>query len=80
MKIGGGDNMQVNLIRLRTESKVTQKELADLIDVDVRTYINKEQGISQFKCNEMFTIAMHFKKDVGTVFLPTNFMKREVCG
>lgn len=71
--------MQTNLIELRTKSKNTQKELADLIGVDVRTYINKEQGISQFKANEMFAISMHFKKDLESVFLPTNFMKREVC-
>lgn len=70
--------MQTNLIKLRTSSNVTQKQLADLIEVDVRTYINKEQGISQFKCNEMFAISYYFKKDVESIFLPSNFMNREV--
>ncbi|UYB50136.1 helix-turn-helix domain-containing protein (plasmid) [Lysinibacillus capsici] len=70
--------MQTNLIQLRTSSNVTQKQLADLIEVDVRTYINKEQGISQFKCNEMFAISDYFKKDVESIFLPSNFMNREV--
>ena len=70
--------MQTNLIELREQSKTTQKELADLIDVDVRTYINKEQGISQFKANEMFLIAQRFGKGIEEIFLPTNFMKHEV--
>lgn len=70
--------MQTNLIQLRNSLSVTQKQLADLIGVDVRTYINKEQGISQFKCNEMFAISYYFKKDVESIFLPSNFMNREV--
>ncbi|MFY0521052.1 helix-turn-helix transcriptional regulator [Lysinibacillus sp. UGB7] len=70
--------MQTNLIKLRSSSNVTQKQLADLIEVDVRTYINKEQGISQFKCNEMFAISYYFKKDVESIFLPSNFMNREI--
>lgn len=70
--------MQTNLIQIRNSLNVTQKQLADFIGVDVRTYINKEQGISQFKCNEMFAISYYFKKDVESIFLPSNFMNREV--
>lgn len=71
--------MQTNLIELREKSNTTQKELADLIKVDVRTYINKEHGTTQFKANEMFAISMYFQKDIESIFLPTNFIKREVC-
>lgn len=70
--------MQHKLIALRRYKGLTQKEMAKLLGVDLRTYVNKEHGISQFKANEMFIIAQKFKMDIGDIFLPTNFMKREV--
>ena len=58
---------------------VTQSSMAKLINVDLRTYQNKERGDTQFKQNEMFTIAKFFDKKIDEIFLPTDFMKREVC-
>jgi DNA-binding XRE family transcriptional regulator len=72
--------MQEKLVTLRRIHNVSQRELADLIGVDVRTYQNKESGQSQFKANEMFAIARRFQLPIDQIFLPTNFEKREVSG
>jgi len=39
-----------------------------LICVDVRTYQNKENGITQFKQGEMFIIARHYNKPIEEIF------------
>ena len=70
--------MQDKLIRLRKGNLVTQSSMAKLINVDLRTYQNKERGDTQFKQNEMFTIAKFFDKKIDEIFLPTDFMEREV--
>ena len=63
-------SMEVIQVQFLLESK--------LINVDVRTYQNKEKGVTQFKQNEMFIIARHFNKKIDEIFLPTNFEKQEV--
>lgn len=70
--------MQILLEATRRANKVSQETIAKLIGVDVRTYQNKEKGITQFKQNEMFAIAKYFNKKIDEIFLPTNFEKREV--
>lgn len=70
--------MQEKLAALRRYHNISQKEMADLIGVDLRTYINKENGQSQFKANEMFAIARKFQMPIDEIFLPTNFEKHEV--
>lgn len=70
--------MQYLLEEERLRKKISQENMAKLINVDVRTYQNKEKGITQFKGDEMFTIARFFNKKIDEIFLPTNFMKREV--
>jgi len=72
--------MQEKLIAWRKFKGLTQKQMADHIDVDVRTYINKEQGVTQFKANEMFLIAKILQKDISEIFLPTDFMNCEASG
>lgn len=69
---------QERLISLRMFKRITQEEMAREIDVDLRTYINKEKGVSQFKANEMFAIAARLEKNLDEVFIPTNFIKHEV--
>ena len=54
--------MQDKLIRLRKGNLITQNSMAKLINVDLRTYQNKERGDTQFKQNEMFAIAKFFNK------------------
>jgi len=70
--------MQYLLEAVRRSRKESQGALAKLINVDVRTYQNKEKGVTQFKQNEMFIIAKHFNRKVDELFLPTNFEKNEV--
>jgi len=62
--------MQEKLIAWRRYYGITQKEMAKKLGIDVRTYINKEQGITQFKANEMFLIAKILQKDISEIFLP----------
>ena len=70
--------MQYLLESVRRSRKESQESMAKLINVDVRTYQNKERGVTQFKQNEMFIIAKHFNSKVDELFLPTNFENHEV--
>lgn len=68
---------QHRLISWRRYHGITQKQMADMLGMDVRTYINKESGKTQFKANEMFVIASILKKDISELFLPTDFIDHE---
>lgn len=68
------------LRRLRKYHELTPKDMGALINVDPRTYINKESGINQFKQYEMFIISRRFNKSIEEIFLPENFMNHEVDG
>ena len=70
--------MQDKLIRLRKGNLITQNSMAKLINVDLRTYQNKERGDTQFKQNEMFAIVKFVNKKIDEIFLPTDFMIHEV--
>lgn len=63
--------MQDNLILLRKKHNITQQELADLLEINVKTYNFKEIGRNEFTMNEMFKIANFFRKTVEEIFLPT---------
>lgn len=69
--------LQNKLISLRMSKRITQQEMAKMLGVDVRTYVNKEHGITQFKANEMFAISREFNQPIEEIFLPTNFMNHE---
>lgn len=66
------------LRRLRKYNELTYEGMANLLDIDKRTYYNKEKGITQFKANEMFIISRKFNKTVDEIFLTTDFMNHEV--
>jgi putative transcriptional regulator len=63
--------MQENLILLRKKNDIKQQELADLLEINVKTYNFKEIGRNEFTMNEMFKIANFFHKTVEEIFLPT---------
>ena len=65
---------QTKLASLRRCHNFTQKQMSEFINVDLRTYINKENGTSQFKLNEMFAISQKFDKSIDDIFLPPDFM------
>lgn len=66
------------LRKLRKYHELTYKDMANLLNVDPRTYRNKEKGLTQFKANEMFIIAKKFNRSIEQIFLPSNFMNHEV--
>lgn len=66
------------LRKLRRYHDLTYQDMADLINVDPRTYGNKEKGISQFKQYEMFIISRKFNRSIEEIFLPGDFMIHEV--
>jgi len=75
----GVDFMEQKLLAsIRRANNISQREMAELIDVSTVTYSNKELGKTQFTSSEMFIIADFFAKKVDEIFLPPNFMKREV--
>lgn len=72
--------MKQPLESIRRGAGESQKYVADLIGVDVRTYQNKEKGVTQFKQSEMFIIARHYNRPIDEIFLPLNFEKHEIKG
>ncbi len=44
IKLYGGDKMQIKLIGLRKELKISQKEMAILLGISQKTYCQKENG------------------------------------
>ena len=57
----------------------SQKFVAELLNIDPKSYANKEKGITQFKQSEMFILARHYNKPIDELFLPPNFEKHEVA-
>lgn len=72
--------MQWLLIRLRKERKLTQKDMAALLGLNVSTYINKETGDSQFKADEIFFLMEYFGKEIDEIFLPRKCINNAVEG
>lgn len=57
---------------LQNERKIrglSQREVAEFLDISTDTYQRKEAGISEFKRNEMSKLAKYFKKEVTEIFL-----------
>ncbi|PIC80514.1 transcriptional regulator [Sporosarcina sp. P18a] len=71
---------QWNLIRLRNERGLKQKDMAKLLDITVESYGLKERGQHQFRMDEMFSISHFFHIPIEDIFLPRNFGNNEVCG
>lgn len=69
---------QSELVALRRYNGFTQNDMAKLLGVDVRTYVYKEHGVSQFKLNEMFIISRKFNKPIDEIFLEDDFMPHEI--
>ena len=64
----------IELRKLRKYHELTLEDMGKLIDIDARTYSNKEKGISQFKLNEMVVISRRFNKPIEEIFLNKSFM------
>ncbi|MBB6452019.1 DNA-binding XRE family transcriptional regulator [Salirhabdus euzebyi] len=71
---------QSKLAAWRRFYNISQEEMARLIGITLRSYINKENGATQFKMDEMFLISNKIGKPIEEIFLPTNFMSHEIKG
>jgi len=67
--------MQDNLILLRKNNFVTQKKLANLLDISEVQYGKKEKGIAAFTQDEMFILSDYFGLKVDDIFLPRKATK-----
>lgn len=67
--------MQWNLIRYRKTKGKTQKEMAELLNISLKTYSNKENGLTQFDMDEMFMLARYFNVKVDELFTPSSSQK-----
>lgn len=70
--------LQWNLIRLRKERGLSQKDMADYLDITPETYGAKERGKQPFMLDEMFKIKHLFNGTMDEIFLPRNFGDSEV--
>lgn len=64
--------MQWKLIQLRKERGLSQKDVADVIGIDVRSYIPREHGTVPFRADEMFKLRDYFDVAIEDIFLPRN--------
>lgn len=64
--------MQWKLMLLRKENRITQRKMAELLEVDVTTYQNKESGKTKFNVDEMFVISKLFNLPMEQIFLPSD--------
>lgn len=59
----------MNKLKLIRESMgLTQKEMADIINVSKGTYCKKENGQIRFSLGEAFLIANHFGETIESIF------------
>lgn len=65
--------MQWNLIILRKKAGMSQKQMAEYLNISEDTYGKKERGQLQFNMSEMFAIAELFNQTLDDIFLPRNF-------
>lgn len=57
-----------NLRALRVERGLKQKEIAKLLDLSRTTYVNKENGVSDFKLCEARVLAEYFSVSMDDLF------------
>ena len=62
--------MQWNLLRIRKEKNLTQRDVASIIGIHVDSYGSKEMGKREFTADEMFTLGDYFKLPIDQIFLP----------
>lgn len=66
--------MQIKLYNLRKNEKhLTQKELAEMLGISVKSYRDKELGHQQFTQDEMFKLADIFNTNLEDIFLPRKY-------
>ena len=69
LQVKGGDEMQHKLLVWRKNSKLTQQEVADVLEIGLSTYRAKETGEREFTCSEMFKISRYAEKTIEELFV-----------
>jgi len=64
--------MYSNLLKLRKERGITQKQMGELIGCGPSNYNYKERGRTNFKITEMEIIQKHFNLPLDVIFLKYN--------
>ena len=69
--------MTVNyeLKALRAKNNISQKKMANELNITVSTYNRKENGLRSFLVEEAREIATFFNKGIDEIFLPTELPK-----
>ncbi|MDY5636217.1 MAG: helix-turn-helix transcriptional regulator [Streptococcus orisratti] len=62
--------MQIKLYELRKKANLTQKQMAEKLNISEVSYRSKELGYTDFKSTEMFIIADILKRNINDIFLP----------
>ena len=60
---------QTMLVVIRTAKGISQKELADVLQISRSGYSYKENGIQDFKMSEMQILANYLGVKIGDIFL-----------
>lgn len=60
--------LSTNLRKLRTKQDKSQQEIADLLNVDRRTYVNWENGSTNVKSDYIPKLAEMFNVDINELF------------
>ena len=76
----GVERMQSKLASIRRYNNISQREMAEVLNISTSSYSLKELGKNQFTATEMFVIASKFNMRLDQIFLPPDFIKYEVEG
>lgn len=60
---------QTMLVVIRTAKGISQKELADVLQISRSGYSYKENGVQDFKMSEMQILANYLGVKIGDIFL-----------
>lgn len=75
---GGGDNLYKTLKAYRTILGLSQTDMANIADMCLTSYNQKEQGKKQFTHNEMLKITDFIKTKIPEVTVDQIFFNNEV--
>ena len=73
--IKGGNDMQLKLIEVRKEKKITLKDMAELLGISVAAYKDREYDRIDFKLYEVFLISHYFHWNIGDLFSKSGMRK-----
>ena len=75
--------IQEKLYLLRKKNGLSQRKVAKLLDINYKTYSQKELGHSEFNANEMFKLSQFFNMPIEDIFIPPilqNGVKEKIGG